>query len=419
LPGDGDGLGLVPDEDGLGVGDGLEAGGGFGVVLDGGGLAGGLLAGGLLAGGGAWLAVAVAVGDGEAIGAFDFGGEGTVLSEIVGVASGATLPDGSVDDELTAAARTAACGRLAQAAGAALLCAAVWASVAARTLELRASSRKPARPPTAAGRATDDAFTSTPSPSRLRRSQDWCSPCPSQRCPCKLRIPSHCRSTPMCAGRGTPPPRPLPVVRPPGRGCWKDHLMSVSDILTRAAGPPDQVLHYGPRPDQFADLRLPVRSGEAENSSSAAERRPEWPVVIFLHGGFWRSAFDRTHTGPLAEALAAAGFAVCTPEFRRTGQPGGGWPGSFDDVAAAVDVLPGLVAAAVQEAGGRADPGRLVLAGHSAGGHLALWAAGREPCRRAGGGRRRRWPRGWSAWRGCATWRLATGWGSAGTRPGR
>jgi acetyl esterase/lipase len=153
--------------------------------------------------------------------------------------------------------------------------------------------------------------------------------------------------------------------------------MSVSDILTRAARPPDQVLHYGPRPDQFADLRLPVRSGEAENSSSAAERRPEWPVVIFLHGGFWRSAFDRTHTGPLAEALAAAGFAVCTPEFRRTGQPGGGWPGSFDDVAAAVDVLPGLVAAAVQEAGGRADPGRLVLAGHSAGGHLALWAAGR------------------------------------------
>jgi acetyl esterase/lipase len=154
--------------------------------------------------------------------------------------------------------------------------------------------------------------------------------------------------------------------------------MTPSDILTRAARPPDQVLRYGPRPEQFADLRLPVRSEGAESSSgSAAEWRPEWPVVIFLHGGFWRAAFDRTHTGPLAESLASAGFAVCTPEYLRTGQPGGGWPGTFDDVAAAVDALPDLVAAAAAAAGGRADLGRLVLAGHSAGGHLALWAAGR------------------------------------------
>jgi acetyl esterase/lipase len=152
--------------------------------------------------------------------------------------------------------------------------------------------------------------------------------------------------------------------------------MPPSDILTRAARPPDQVLRYGPGPEQFADLRLPVWSEGAENSSvRAAEWRPEWPVVIFLHGGFWRAAFDRTHTGPLAEALASAGFAVCTPEYRRTGQPGGGWPGTFDDVAAAVDVLPGLVAAAAGAAGGRADLSRVVLAGHSAGGHLALWAA--------------------------------------------
>jgi acetyl esterase/lipase len=96
--------------------------------------------------------------------------------------------------------------------------------------------------------------------------------------------------------------------------------------------------------------------------------------VIFLHGGFWRAAYDRAHTGPLAEALAAEGFAVCAPEFRRTGEPGGGWPGTFDDVAAAVDALPAMVADA---AGGRANPARVVLAGHSAGGHLALWAAGR------------------------------------------
>lgn len=97
--------------------------------------------------------------------------------------------------------------------------------------------------------------------------------------------------------------------------------------------------------------------------------------MIFLHGGFWRAAYDRSHTGPLAETLAADGYAVAAPEFRRTGQPGGGWPGTFDDVAAAVDALPGLVAEAAE---GQVDPGRVLLAGHSAGGHLALWAASRH-----------------------------------------
>jgi acetyl esterase/lipase len=142
-------------------------------------------------------------------------------------------------------------------------------------------------------------------------------------------------------------------------------------------------------------------------------------VVIFLHGGFWRSEFDRTHTGPLAEALAASGFAVGTPEFRRTGQPGGGWPGTFDDVAAAVDAVPGLVAAVAAAAGGAADLSRVVLAGHSAGGHLALWAAGRGTLPAAD-----RWAAGAPAIRGAvslagvcdlaACYRLGLGGGAAG-----
>jgi len=97
--------------------------------------------------------------------------------------------------------------------------------------------------------------------------------------------------------------------------------------------------------------------------------------VLFFHGGFWRAAYDRRHTGPLAAALVAEGFAVCAPEYRRTGQPDGGWPGTFDDAAAAADVLPGLAAAA---ADGLIDSSQVLFGGHSAGGHLALWAAARR-----------------------------------------
>jgi acetyl esterase/lipase len=152
-----------------------------------------------------------------------------------------------------------------------------------------------------------------------------------------------------------------------------------SDVLTRPARRPDHVLRYGPGPEHIADLRLPPRSG----GDTAAGNGPA-VLVLLLHGGFWRAAYDRTHLGPMAAALADEGYVVCTPEFRRMGQPGGGWPGTFDDIAAAVDALPGLVASVVpgvpRGPAGAAGPGgrRVVLAGHSAGGHLALWAAGRH-----------------------------------------
>lgn len=135
------------------------------------------------------------------------------------------------------------------------------------------------------------------------------------------------------------------------------------EVLTRPAPPPDLTVRYGDHPDHVADVRLPAGVGAV-------------PLVLFLHGGFWRAAYDRQHTGPLAAALADPGarpaVAVASIEFRRTGQPGGGWPGTFDDVASAVRTVPALVAAA---APGRVDGSRTVLAGHSAGGHLALWAA--------------------------------------------
>src|ERR1700743_2360787 len=80
------------------------------------------------------------------------------------------------------------------------------------------------------------------------------------------------------------------------------------DVLSRPAAPPDDTVRYGPGPEQVASVWRPRRGPLA-----AA------PVVMFLHGGFWRAAYDRAHVGPLAVALAGAGFLVCAPEYRRVG----------------------------------------------------------------------------------------------------
>ena len=119
---------------------------------------------------------------------------------------------------------------------------------------------------------------------------------------------------------------------------------------------------YGPHRDQVADVVLPHVSAQPA------------PMVLLLHGGFWRSAYDRHHLSVVGEALASTGYAVVNIEYRRVGT-GGGWQTTFDDVALAMDTLPTVVA---RQWPGRADPERVVLLGHSAGGHLALWASLRE-----------------------------------------
>ena len=116
---------------------------------------------------------------------------------------------------------------------------------------------------------------------------------------------------------------------------------------------------YGPHPANVADLHRPT------------EGTGPTPVVVLIHGGFWRAGFDRTLMDGLATDLERRGAAAWNIEYRRVGQAGGGWPGLLEDVAAAVDALADL---ATEE---RLDLDRVVAVGHSAGGHLALWLAGR------------------------------------------
>jgi acetyl esterase/lipase len=134
----------------------------------------------------------------------------------------------------------------------------------------------------------------------------------------------------------------------------------VTDVLSRPAPPPDRTVSYGPRPEHVIDLRFPRGHPAALPA----------PLIAVVHGGFWRPRYDRAHLGPMADALAAAGYLVAVPEYRRAGMSAG-WTGPFDDIARALD----QVTTVAGEYG--ADPSRATWAGHSAGGHLVLWAAAR------------------------------------------
>lgn len=119
-------------------------------------------------------------------------------------------------------------------------------------------------------------------------------------------------------------------------------------VLTRPASAPDAVVSYGDEAWQIAD----VRHGLARHA-----------LLIMIHGGFWRPEYDRTHTGPLCVALAAAGWTTASIEYRRIpARP----QATLDDVLLAVEQLPALI---------QHHNGRVIVMGHSAGGHLALWAA--------------------------------------------
>jgi len=121
-------------------------------------------------------------------------------------------------------------------------------------------------------------------------------------------------------------------------------------------------IRYGDdSPVQFADLRLPDATPPAAG----------FPVILFVHGGAWLADWTKDYTAPFVEALTAAGFATWDVEFRRIGNSGGGYPGTFLDVARAADHLRTVARAYPL------DLANVIGVGHSSGGHLALWLAAR------------------------------------------
>jgi acetyl esterase/lipase len=131
------------------------------------------------------------------------------------------------------------------------------------------------------------------------------------------------------------------------------------DILNLPPPPADARLSYGFDSHQFGDLRVPKSKGPH-------------PVLMNIHGGFWRNRYDLSHAGHLCAALTEQGVATWNLEYRRVGDEGGGWPGTFEDLRQAYRFIPQLA----QKYGIEAN--RVVVMGHSAGGQLALCLAAHE-----------------------------------------
>lgn len=135
--------------------------------------------------------------------------------------------------------------------------------------------------------------------------------------------------------------------------------MKLDDYLALSGPAPTARLSYGAAPSQYAELFLPSGRGP-------------FPVAVLVHGGCWTSKFGGiTQLRNMAGALAARGIAVWNVEYRRTDEAGGGYPGTYQDMHAALELL------AAQAGRYPLDLDRLVAVGHSAGGQLVQWMAGR------------------------------------------
>jgi acetyl esterase/lipase len=135
--------------------------------------------------------------------------------------------------------------------------------------------------------------------------------------------------------------------------------LSTADLADFPIKPADRRIAYGEAPAQFVDLYRPDGAGL-------------WPTLVLVHGGCWRAQYGLDHISLLARTLAERGVAVCSLEYRRLGDEGGGWPGTFLDVGRGTDLLRELAADE------RLDLDNVVAMGHSAGGHLVQWLGSRH-----------------------------------------
>ncbi|MEO5509358.1 MAG: alpha/beta fold hydrolase [Longimicrobiales bacterium] len=135
-------------------------------------------------------------------------------------------------------------------------------------------------------------------------------------------------------------------------------VISFAELLEEPLPPAGVHISYGTGPLQFGELRLPKGRGP-------------FPVAVVIHGGCWLKQYNLRHAAREAATLTASGIATWTIEYRGADDEGGGWPGTFEDVAHATDHVTRLANHY------RLDLKRVVLVGHSAGGQLALWLASR------------------------------------------
>ena len=137
------------------------------------------------------------------------------------------------------------------------------------------------------------------------------------------------------------------------------------DILSLAPPPADARLAYGADPNQFGELRLPKTINLPASGQAL-------PIVMNIHGGYWRAKYNLVHAGHLCAALTAKGLATWNLEYRRVGNQGGGWPGTFEDIVNGYRFLRQITQRY------NLDLNRVVIMGHSAGGQLALCLAAHE-----------------------------------------
>ncbi|PCH64030.1 MAG: hypothetical protein COC19_00230 [SAR86 cluster bacterium] len=132
--------------------------------------------------------------------------------------------------------------------------------------------------------------------------------------------------------------------------------VSFADVLSVPYRQSDTTISYGPGPFQFGQLWLPATV-------------PVRASLVLIHGGCWLNQLDISYSHGLSSALADAGYAVWSLEYRRTGDEGGGWPGTFEDIIAGINSLNDIA---------EIESENLAIIGHSAGGHLALLAGARS-----------------------------------------